>query len=193
MTGDLTENRSESHTSFGVRVRPSRDGDVNAMLSIYLRHIGKGVDINGGLFDAPQVEDLKRRRKIMGAHKLPHLVAELAGEVIGYAYAVPFRKRPAYRYVVKHSIYIGQDHLHKGVGRLLLPALVDACAGAGYRQMIGYIDAANTASLRLHQSFGFRQAGYLAAVGFKFGDWTDTIIMQRSLGEGSSTLPGRLS
>jgi phosphinothricin acetyltransferase len=62
---------------------------------------------------------------------------------------VPFRKRPAYRYAVKHSIYVHPDHLHSGIGRLLLPALIDACAASGYRQMIGYIDASNLPSIQL--------------------------------------------
>ncbi len=103
---------------------------------------------------------------------------------------MPFRKRPAYCYVVKHSIYVDPNHLHRGVGRLLLPALIDACAAAGYRQLIGYIDASNEASLKLHKACGFVQAGYLSSVGFKYGRWTDSVIMQRSLGPGATILPG---
>ncbi len=113
----------------------------------------------------------------------------MSGAVLGYAYAVPFRKRPAYRYVVKHSIYVDPLHLHRGVGRLLLQALVDSCAAAGFRQMIGYIDAYNEASLKLHEAIGFRQAGSLSGVGYKFGQWTDSVIMQRSLGPGAATPP----
>jgi phosphinothricin acetyltransferase len=173
-----------------IVVRPSRDDDVDAMLAIYLHHIRKGLEPEEApLYEAPQKEDIKRRRKNMGKHRLPHLVAELDRTVIGYAYAVPFRKRPAYRYAVKHSIYVDPSHLHRGVGRLLLPALIDACAAAGYRQMIGYIDASNTASLKLHEACDFSQAGYLSAIGFKYGRWTDSIIMQRSLGPGATTLP----
>lgn len=176
-----------------VVVRPSRDDDVDAMLAIYLHHVRKGLDpADAPLYEAPQKEDLKRRRKNMGKHRLPHLVAELGGIVVGYAYAVPFRKRPAYRYVVKHSIYVDPNHLHRGVGRLLLPALIDACAAAGYRQMIGYIDSSNMASIKLHEAFGFSQAGYLSSVGFKYGRWTDSVVMQRSLGPGATTLPGRI-
>ncbi len=173
-----------------VFVRPSREADVPAMLAIYLHHIRKGVDPNyEGEIDAPDADDLKRRRKNMQRGRLPHVVAEEAGEVIGYAYAVPFRKRPAYRYTVKHSIYVRADRLGRGTGRLLLAALVDACAAGGYRQMIGYIDGANKASLGLHEAFGFRQVGLLPQVGFKFGHWTDTIMVQRSLGLGGSAPP----
>jgi len=173
-----------------VLVRNSRDGDVPGMLAIYLHHIRRGVDPGvDGEFEAPDAEDLKRRRRSMNNRKMPHLVAEEAGTVLGYAYAVPFRKRPAYRYTVKHSIYVRSDRLHLGIGRQLMTALIDACAAAGFRQMIGYIDGANVASIKLHESFGFRQVGYLPAVGYKFGRWTDSIMMQRSLGPGATEPP----
>jgi len=103
--------------------------------------------------------------------------------VAGYAYAVPFRKRPAYRHTLKHSIYIHQDFLRAGIGRRLLPALIDACARAGYFQLIGYIDSTNEASLRLHETCGFHRVGLLRAIGFKFGHWTDTVLVQRALAE----------
>jgi L-amino acid N-acyltransferase YncA len=171
-------------------VRPSRDDDADAMLAIYLHHTHRGLDPSAApLYETPQKEDIKRRRKNMGKHRLPHLVAEIDGAVVGYAYAVPFRKRPAYRYVVKHSIYVDSNYLHRGIGRLLLHALIDACAAAGFRQMIGYVDASNEASINLHMTLGFSQAGYLSSVGFKFGCWTDSIIMQRSLGPGSAIPP----
>ena len=177
-------------TGNSVFVRPSRETDVPAMLAIYLHHISHGVDARtAGGVEAPDADDLKRRRKNMLRGRLPHLVAEQAGVVIGYAYAVPFRKRPAYRYVVKHSIYVHHQHVSRGVGRLLLPALIDACAAAGYRQMIGYIDAGNPPSLKLHESFGFQQVGYLPQIGYKFGHWTDSVMMQRSLGLGATVPP----
>jgi L-amino acid N-acyltransferase YncA len=174
-----------------ISVRDSRDADVPAMLAIYLHHIRRGVDpgVDPGEFETPNAEDIKRRRKTMQKRKMPHLVAEENGVVVGYAYAVPFRKRPAYRYAIKHSIYVHNDHLRRGVGRLLMGALIDSCAAAGFRQMIGYVDAANQASLGLHEKFGFRQVGYLSAIGFKFGHWTDTVMVQRSLGPGGTEPP----
>jgi L-amino acid N-acyltransferase YncA len=173
--------------SAAVKVRNSRDSDVPAMLAIYLHHIAKGVDMRqeGGI-EAPDADDIKRRRKSMHSRKMPHIVAEEGGLVLGYAYAVPFRKRPAYRYTVKHSIYIHQDHVRRGLGKRLMEALVDTCAAAGFRQMIGYIDAANVASLAIHEQFGFRKVGFLPQVGFKFGRWTDTVMVQRSLGLGGT-------
>jgi L-amino acid N-acyltransferase YncA len=173
-----------------VTVRPSRDEDVEAMLAIYRYHIARGVDPNRARESEPmQPDDLKRRRKNMRKHGLPHLVAELGGAVVGYAYAVLFRKRPAYRFTLKHSIYVHPDHLHSGIGRALLPALIDACAAAGYRQMIGYIEATNEPSLRLHEACGFKQVGYLPSVGYQFAHWTNVIMVQRSLGAGGATAP----
>jgi L-amino acid N-acyltransferase YncA len=176
-----------------VTIRASRDADVDAMLAIYRYHIQRGVDPEAVRNADPLLpEDLKRRRKNMRNRRLPHLVAEIDGIVVGYAYAVPFRKRPAYRYALKHSIYVHHEFLHAGIGRVLLPALIDACAAAGYRQIIGYVDGANAASIRLHESCGFCKVGFLPSIGYKFGHWTDTVLMQRSLGPGSSTLPDRL-
>lgn len=186
----MQESAPANHEAAEFVVRASRDEDIDAMLAIYLHHIRHGLDRSTDhVIDMPQADDIKRRRKNMHKHRLPHLVADFAGTVVGYAYAVPFRKRPAYRYVVKHSIYVHHDHLHSGIGKLLLPALIDACAASGYRQMIGYIDALNNASIQLHKAFGFRQVGYLPSIGFKFGHWTDAVMMQRSLGFGATTKP----
>ena len=170
-----------------LTVRPSVENDVPAMLAIYAPHIKNGL----GAFDPEPMhdEDIKRRRKNMLRRRLPHLVAERDGVVVGYAYAVPFRKRPAYRYAVKHSIYVHPDHLHSGIGRVLLPALIDACSAAGFRQMFAYVDAENVPSQNLHEAFGFRRVGMLEGVGYKFGRWTDSLLMQRALGPGSTTPP----
>jgi phosphinothricin acetyltransferase len=171
-------------------IRPSTDADIEPMLAIYRHHIRRGLDPSYlGADGALLPDDLKRRRRNMRKHRLPHLVADRRGGVVGYAYAVLFRKRPAYRYTVKHSIYVHHDHLHSGVGKILLAALIDACAAAGYRQLIAYIDAANTPSIRLHEKCGFRQVGYLPSVGYKFGHWTDVVMVQRSLASGSTTPP----
>ena len=172
-----------------VLIRPSRDTDVEAMLAIYRRHIRHGVEAGVDDGDAPQPDDLRDRRRNLRNRRLPHLVATRGGEVIGYAYAVLFRKRPAYRYTVKHSIYIHHEHLGRGIGRLLLQALIDACAASGFRQMIGYIDADNTASRAIHEKFGFCKVGLLPGVAYRYGRWADTIMVQRSLAAGSAEPP----
>jgi L-amino acid N-acyltransferase YncA len=173
-----------------IVVRPSTEADAPAMIAIYTRYVTHGLNGEGAAeFQPMQSDDIKRRRKNMLNRRLPHLVAEMDGVIIGYAYAVPFRKRPAYRYTVKHSIYVRQDYLRAGVGRKLLPALIEACAEAGYRQIIAYVDSENAPSLSLHEAFGFRRVAYLEGVGYRFGKWTDSIMMQRALGQGSGAPP----
>jgi phosphinothricin acetyltransferase len=171
----------------GLVVRPSTENDVAAMIAIYTHHITRGLgDVD---IEPTQADDIKRRRKNMLRRRLPHLAAERDGMIVGYAYAVPFRKRPAYRYAVKHSIYVHPGHVGTGIGRRLLPTLIEACASAGYRQMFAYIDADNVASLSLHEAHGFRRAGLLEGVGFKYGKWSDSVLMQRAIGAGTTTPP----
>ena len=179
----MTFMNKEAASPASIILRASNDDDVQAMLDIYRHHVAQGVGNLGAFEPAPfEADDLKARRKNMRKHKLPHLVATIDGAVAGYAYAVLFRKRPAYRFTVKHSIYVHPDRLSIGIGRGLLLALIEACGAAGFRQMIGYIDSANQTSLRLHEGCGFRQVGYLPAVALRFGEWTDTVMVQRAIG-----------
>ena len=165
-----------------IIIRNSTDEDVPEMLAIYRHHISQGVGELGAFADEPMGEkDLKARRKNMKKKRLPHLVADVGGEVAGYAYAVPFRKRPAYLFTLKHSIYIHPDYMRAGIGRRLLPALIEACQKEGYVQLIGYVDAANEGSLKLHEACGFERVGLLKAVAFKYGHWSDMALVQRSL------------
>lgn len=177
----------ESETPIGIR--PSRDTDVDAMLAIYRRHIRRGIEAGIEDTGTPQMDDLRDRRKNLRNRRMPHLVATLGGEVVGYAYVVLFRKRPAYRFTVKHSIYVHHEHLGRGIGRKLMQALIDACAAAGFRQMIGYIDGENTASLALHESFAFTKVGHLPGVAYRYGKWSDSVMVQRSLGAGTTSPP----
>lgn len=181
-----------SSTPHKIVVRASTEADVSSMLAIYHHHISTGLGDAAAIQAAGllEPEDMRRRRKNMRNRRLPHLVAEVEGVVVGYIYAVPFRKRPAYRYTLKHSIYIHHQFLNCGIGRTLLPTLIDTCAAAGYRQLIGYIDPENEASLRLHETFGFTRVALLPAVAYKFGRWVDSVMVQRALGPGATTPPG---
>lgn len=170
-------------------IRPSRDADVEAILAIYRRHIRRGLDEGVDDSDTPEPDDLRERRKNLKSKRFPHIVATIDGTVVGYAYVVLFRKRPAYRYTVKHSIYVHHDHIGKRVGSQLLRGLIDACAAAGFRQIIGYIDADNAASLALHDRFNFVRVGLLPAVAYRYGRWADSVMVQRSLGTGATTPP----
>ena len=101
-----------------VLVRPSRDDDVEAMLAIYRHHVRGGIESGVDNSGIPEPDDLRDRRKNLRNHRLPHLAATYRGEVVGYAYVVHFRKRPAYRYTAKHSIYVHHEHLGRGVRRV---------------------------------------------------------------------------
>src|SRR5438874_7535223 len=123
----------------------------------------------------------------------PYFVAaQHSQRVVGYAYAGPYRARPAYRHTVENSVYVDANETGRGIGGALLDALIARCEARGYRQMIAIIGGAdNAASIRLHARHGFVEAGRLAAVGHKFGLWLDTILMQRALGEGATSSPTR--
>jgi RimJ/RimL family protein N-acetyltransferase len=115
-----------------------------------------------------------------------------AAEVVGYAYAGTYRPRPAYANTVENSVYLRPDMVGRGIGRRLLSALIAACEQGGLRQMVAVVgDSANTASIRLHEALGFRRVGVLRDVGYKHGVWLDSVLLQRSLGPGSATPPGR--
>jgi L-amino acid N-acyltransferase YncA len=161
-------------------IRPAIESDVPAITAIYAHHVLHGAATFE--IDPPESEEMDRRRIAIQSQGLPYLVAEKDGLIAGYAYAGPYRSRPAYRFSVEDSIYIQPDFQAQGLGRLLLANLIELCIAQRRRQMIAIIgDRGNTASIRLHLSFGFRHVGYLEAVGRKFGRWIDTVIMQRAL------------
>jgi L-amino acid N-acyltransferase YncA len=163
-----------------VIVRPAVASDMDAITLIYAHHVSHGT----GSFEteAPDRTEMARRWSEVEARGLPWLVAEDDGEIGGYAYAAPYRARPAYRHTVEDSIYVRADRLGTGLGKLLMPALITATQACGMRQMIAVIgDSANQSSITLHRRFGFDDAGLLRDVGFKFGRWLDTVFMQRSL------------
>jgi phosphinothricin acetyltransferase len=170
-------------------IRPSRDEDVATITAIYAHHVLHGL----ASFEEvpPPLEEIARRRAAILEHDLPYLVAERDNRVVGYCYAGPFRPRVGYRFTLEDSIYIDAEEVGRGIGRLLLRPLLDRCTDLGYRQMVAVIGGRETAaSIRLHEALGFSHMGVLQAVGFKFGRWVDTVLMQRALGPGASNLPG---
>ena len=182
-------NTEKAATSeFKPSVRASTPEDMPAITAIYAHHVLHG--LASFELSPPDVDEMARRRAGVLARGLPYLVAEAGGRLAGYAYAAPHRDRPAYRYVLEDSVYIHPDCIGRGIGRALLDALIVACAGAGYRQLIAVIgDSGNAASIGLHAACGFAHAGLLPSVGFKFGRWVDSVFMQKELGEGDRTLP----
>jgi phosphinothricin acetyltransferase len=169
-------------------IRPATAADIPAVAAIYKHHVRTGL----ASFEEtpPPVEEMRRRFDRIVALGLPYVVAEIDGGVRGYAYAAPYRERSAYRFSVENSVYIHRDWGRRGIGRALLAELIDRSAAAGKRQMIAVIgDSANVASIGLHAAMGFRVAGTLPAVGFKFGRWVDSVLMVRALGAGDASLP----
>ena len=120
----------------------------------------------------------------------PYRVCQAGGVVKGYAYAGPFRPRPAYHHTVENSVYVSPDAHRQGIGRRLLEDLIDLCTELGYRQMVAIIgDSDNQPSIGLHVKLGFETIGVQPSVGFKFGRWVDSVTMQRALGKGDTVPP----
>ncbi len=166
----------------GLIVRASTEADVARCAEIYSHHVLHGTA--SFEIDPPDLAEMKKRRAAVLELGLPHLVAERDSRVMGYAYASNWRPRPAYKFSVEDSIYIDKDAVGQGVGRALLPVLIEQCTALGKKQMVAVIgDSASTPSIRLHASCGFRKVGTLENIGFKFGRWLDSVLMQRALGE----------
>jgi L-amino acid N-acyltransferase YncA len=170
-------------------IRPAEAGDMLSIAEIYAHYVRDST----ATFESepPDARAIERRCAELATRGLPWLVAEIEeGMVVAYAYASPYRTREAYRFTVEDSIYLHPAYLRHGIGTALLARLIESCEQAGARQMVAVIGGReNTASVRLHAKFGFRHVGVLEAVGFKFGRWVDTILMQRALGSGGSELP----
>ncbi len=177
-----------SDAALPVALRPVEAGDFDTIHAIYRHHVLTG--LASFEEEPPDRRELIRRAVEIQARNLPYLVATRRGQVVGYAYAGPFRPRRAYRFTVEDSIYLAPDALRQGIGRRLLAAVIDQCTATGMRQMIAVIgDSSNAGSIALHRALGFSGPLLLQSIGFKLGRWVDVALMQRMLGEGERTLP----
>ena len=171
-----------------IPIRPAGRRDIAAITRIYehaVRHGTASFEI-----EPPDEKEIARRYEALRAGSYPYLVAELGGAIAGYAYAGPYRARPAYHWSVEDSIYIAPQSQRRGIGRALLEQLIVEAEAGGFRQMIAVIgDSANAGSIELHRAAGFRMVGTFDNVGFKFGRWLDSVLMQRTLGKGASAVP----
>ena len=171
-----------------LTIRPSRDEDITAITAIYAHHVLNGT----GTFEteAPSAAEMAARRADVLGKNLPYLVAEENGEVLGFAYCNWFKPRPAYRFSAEDSIYMSEAARGKGLGGQLLVALSQAAEAAGVRKLIAVIgDSANVGSAGVHRRNGFTHVGVLKDCGWKFGEWRDVVLMEKVLGEGSTTKP----
>jgi len=168
---------------------PATISDVPAIARIYAHAVAHGTA--SFELEAPDEAEMARRMQTLLAGGFPYLVAERDGTLAGYAYAGPYRARPAYRLTVENSVYVAPDMQRRGIGAVLLEALIAASAACGFRQMIAVIgdSTKQAASIGLHAACGFRHVGILENVGHKHGRWLDSVLMQRALGPGGATAP----
>jgi L-amino acid N-acyltransferase YncA len=171
-----------------LAIRAATAADIPAITAIYdhaVRHGTASFEL-----ESPDAAEMTRRRQALVEAGYPYVVAEADGVVAGYAYAGPYRPRPAYRWSVEDSVYVAPAMQRRGIGAALLDRLIAEAEQRGYRQMIAVIgDSAQTPSIKLHRAAGFRPIGTIEHVGFKFGRWLDTVLMQRALGPGAATPP----
>ncbi len=171
-----------------VTIRPAAPADIAAITRIYAEAVLHGTATFE--IEPPDEPEMARRYRTLIARDYPYLVAAFDGAIAGYAYAGPYRERPAYKWCVEDSIYVAPEFHRKGIGRLLLTRLIEGSETLGFRQMLGVIgDSANTASVAVHAAAGFRLVGTFQSVGFKHGQWLDTVLMQRTIGGGDTTPP----
>jgi len=171
-----------------LEIRPTTAADLPFITRIYEHAVRYGT----ATFELipPDLAEMTRRFDALMDGGFPYFVAAIDGSVVGYAYAGAYRPRPAYRFTVENSVYLQPAIHRRGIGRRLLQRLIAESEARGYRQMIAVIgDSANAGSIGVHRKCGFEMIGTHPNVGFKFGRWLDTVMMQRALGDGANTLP----
>ena len=169
-------------------IRDCAAADMGPVQRIYAHHVEHGL----GSFEEipPDLSEMARRREGIVAAGYPYVVAEAAGQIVGFAYAGPYRTRSAYRFAAEDTVYVAPDAHRRGVGTMLLATVIERCAASGLRQLLAVIgDSGNAGSIGLHARMGFAQAGLLRSVGFKHGRWVDVVLMQRTLGPGDTRPP----
>jgi phosphinothricin acetyltransferase len=172
-----------------LEIRPTTAADLPAITKIYEHAVLHGT----ATFELtpPDLVEMTRRFDTLVAGDFPYFVAVLDGRVVGYAYAGPYRPRPAYRFTVENSVYLDLAIHRRGIGLQLMQRLIAECTTRGFRQMIAVIgDSTNSGSIGVHTRCGFQMIGTHPHVGLKFGRWLDTVMMQLPLGDGASTVPG---
>ena len=170
-----------------ITVREARDADMDAIAGIYGYHVRHGVA--SFEYEPPDGAELRRRCGEVRARGLPYVVAERDSRLLGFAYASPFRLRPAYRYTVEDSVYVHPESVREGIGRRLLQAVIERCEAAGRRRLVAVIGGADERSVAFHRRCGFEEAGRIEGAGWKHGRWLDLVIMQRGLGAGTAEPP----
>jgi L-amino acid N-acyltransferase YncA len=184
----MTAATRKSFDPSAITIRVCTEADMRAVTEIYAHHVLHSPATFE--LDPPSLEEMMRRRRAILEGGYVYLVAEMDSDVVGYAYVSAYRSRPAYRFAVENSVYVRAGHEGRGIGLRLMQALLAECETKPFRQMIAVIgDSANRASIELHSRLGFRMIGTLRSVGFKFGRWLDSVLMQKELGAGDRIPP----
>jgi phosphinothricin acetyltransferase len=171
-----------------IIIRAAGPNDIAVITRIYADAVAHGTA--SFELEPPDQAEMTRRFETLVDDGYPYLVAELSGAIAGYAYAGPYRARPAYQWTVEDSIYVAPEFHRRGIGLVLLKALIAESERRGFRQMIAVVgDSAQTASIGVHTAAGFAPVGTFRAIGFKHGKWLDTPLMQLALGKGDAEAP----
>jgi len=169
-------------------IRPAGTADIPTITRIYAHAVETGTA--SFELEPPDEAEMTKRMQALLNGKFPYFVAEVDGVLAGYAYASLYRTRPAYRFTVEDSVYVAPEAQRRGIGKALLEQLIKNCTALGFRQMIAVIgDSNQAASIGVHKACGFEHAGNFKNIGYKFGRWLDTPLMQRALGPGAATRP----
>lgn len=164
-------------------VRPCLQQDLEAVQLIYAHHVLTGF----GTFELepPNLAQMTERWSRVAANQWPYLVISPIHDlsrVLGFAYAQPFRDRPAYAHTFEDSVYVAPHAQRRGAGLMLMGALLTQLRADGVHEVLALIgDSGNAGSIGLHRKAGFRDVGVMKRAGCKFGRWIDVVVMQRTL------------
>ena len=164
-----------------IVIRKGTVDDLSQVCEIYNYYVRNSVVT----FDLEPLtlEDWRSKFQHIASMELPFLIAvSPSGQILGFAYVAPWRQKAAYRRTVEDSIYLRPAAIGKRVGSKLLDVLIRESKAAGVREIVAVIsDKGAEASVKLHEAYGFKHQGHLGKVGFKFGRWLGTVLMQKSL------------
>jgi phosphinothricin acetyltransferase len=171
-----------------LTIRDASEQDADAIAEIYAHYV---LDSSASFETEPPSGQVMAARiaKILGEGYPWLVVRDISGRIVGFAYAQKFGPRAGYAYSCETHIFVRSDTLGRGIGTMLINALLLACEERGYRQAFALIAGTEPASVVLHARAGYLPCGTLIGAGWKHGQWNDVFMMQRKLGAGNETLP----
>lgn len=160
-------------------IRAAREVDATAVANIYNHYVLSSI----ATFEEQPVADDEMTRRMRGIAdtRLPWLVATVADDVVGYAYAAPWKSRSAYRHSAEITVYLDPEHTGRGFGNRLYEKLFAVMEHGSVHTVIGGVALPNPASIALHERFGMRKVAHFKEVGYKFDRWIDVGYWQVAL------------